>query len=129
MTMGGSEQVLETMRAVRDNGMEAWARATIRVTSSSAYARLSGLLSQPGLIAAAVVRKVTETSMSGLLARLNMPSRADVFALSQRLTHIQMAVDDLGAAMDAMRASAAQKTTSRREPSGAQGRRWRPGDR
>jgi hypothetical protein len=41
--------------------------------------------------------------MADLLAALNIPSRADVLALSQRLTRIEMALDDVGAGLDEMR--------------------------
>ena len=55
-----------------------------------------------------MIRKETDKAMRQLLAHANMPSRADVLSLSVRLTHIEMAIDDLAAAMDAMRASPAR---------------------
>ena len=44
-------------------------------------------------------------AMSGVLARLNMPSRGDVLTLSQRMTHIEMVLDDVGAGFDQLRRS------------------------
>ena len=84
--MAGSDpsDLLEAMRRVRDAGMDAWARTTRQVTNSTPYARLTGLLSQPGLIAAAFFRKASEKAMSRLLRQLNIPSRADVLSISLR---------------------------------------------
>ena len=132
--MAGPEtsDLLEAMRRVRDAGMDAWARTTHQVTSSTRYARLTGLLSQPGLIAAAVFRKASEKAMARVLGQLNMPSRSDVLSLSQRLTHIETAIDDLGATMDAVRAAAAAQTRRgppREKQIDEERPRWRAGDR
>ncbi|HZR07770.1 MAG TPA: hypothetical protein VFA79_04255 [Myxococcales bacterium] len=132
--MAGPDQtdVLETMRRVRDAGMDAWARTTHQVTRSSRYARLTGLLSQPGLIAAAIFRKASEKAMARLLGQLNMPSRADVLSVSQRLTHIETAIDDLSATLDAVKAAAAPQTRrapAREKQLDGERPRWRAGDR
>jgi hypothetical protein len=100
--------LFKAARELRDAGMESWAKIALQVTSSHAYSLLSSVLAKPGLIATGVARKKTDKAMAQLLAHANIPSRADVLALSVRLTHIEMALDDLAAAMDAMRASAAR---------------------
>jgi hypothetical protein len=57
--------------------------------------------------------------MADLLARFNMPSREDVLALSQRLTRIEMVLDDVGAGMDQLRRwSSRQPRLSAREREG-----------
>jgi hypothetical protein len=95
--------VLETVRQMRDAGMDTWAKATLRVTSSRPYQRLQGLLAKPTLLATALYREATETFMSGVLSQLNMPSRDDLSQVAKRLTRIEMTLDDLGAALDEMR--------------------------
>ena len=110
------------LRKARDQGMESWARAAIQLTSSEPYARASYLLSQPGLIAAGIVRKSREKAMWHVLAQLNMPSREDVLGLSRRLTHIEMVLDDLGAAIEAARSAPAEPEA----PRTAQGNGARP---
>jgi hypothetical protein len=95
----------KALRELREAGMESWAKIALQVTSSAAYSRVSSALVRPGLIAAGVVRKETDKVMAALLAHASMPSRAEVLSLSVRLTHIEMALDDLAAAVDAMRAS------------------------
>jgi len=104
--------VIEQLRQARDQGMDAWAKATLRVTSSEPYLRVTGLLLQPGLLATALVRNSTEKAMSELLARLNMPSREEVLSLSQRLTRIEVVLDDLSAAVDEVRAANPQPGAS-----------------
>jgi hypothetical protein len=95
--------MIDRLQKARDQGITAWAKATLRVTSSEPYLRATGLLMQPGLLATAFVRNSTEKTMSELLARFNMPSREEVLSLSQRLTRIEVVLDDLSAAVDAIR--------------------------
>ena len=45
-------------------------------------------------------RKVIEKAMTQALANLNMPSRDDVTRLAERLTNIEMRLDDLDAKLD-----------------------------
>jgi hypothetical protein len=51
-------------------------------------------------------RKTSESTMGGVLGNLNMPSREEVLQISQRLTHIEMALDDLAAGLDQLRRGA-----------------------
>ena len=101
--------VSKALRDARDAAMDAWAKATLRLTSSHEYQRLSGAISKPMLLATAFFRQTTEGVMSELLARFNMPSREEVLSLSQRLTRIEMALDDLGAGLDQLRRSGAAR--------------------
>jgi hypothetical protein len=123
--------LIEKLRQVRDQGMDAWSKAAIGIASSEPYHRLTGLFLQPGLIATAVFRKSTERYMSQALAQLNMPSREDVLALSQRLTRIEVVLDDLSAALDAARATGPRSDPSTAKSSqgnGAHGRAHAPGE-
>ena len=72
---GPGFDVIGQLRKMRDQGMDTWAKAAIRFTSSEPYQRMTGVFVQPGLLATAWVRNSTEKAMSDLLARLNMPSR------------------------------------------------------
>jgi hypothetical protein len=120
MTSESNKRLVETLREVRDSGMERMAKATLAWTSSEPYQRLNAALSKPAMLGIAVFRKAREAAMADLLAALNIPSRADVVALSQRLTRIEMALDDVGAGMDEIRrGSAAKKNPVAREHDGA----------
>jgi hypothetical protein len=96
--------VSKALREARDVGLDSLAKVVLAVTSSESYSRVSSTLAKPGLVLAGVARRRTDAAMSKLLAHSNMPSRTDVLTLSKRLTNIEMALDDLSAAVDTMRA-------------------------
>jgi hypothetical protein len=98
------------LRERRDTLLQALAEVTLRLTSSRPYFVISSALARPALYAAGATRKATTAATSQILAQLNLPSRGDVLGLSQRLTRIEMVLDDLGAAMDATAAAASAKS-------------------
>jgi len=102
------------LRELRDAGMDSWAKIALQVTSSPGYSLVSSLLAKPTLIATGVIRKETEKTMALVLAHANMPSRSEVLALSVRLTHIELALDDLAAAVEALRAQGARPAQLKR---------------
>jgi hypothetical protein len=104
--------VFKKLRELRDVGLDAVAKRVITITQSEPYSLASSLLAKPGLVMLAVTRRKVDKVMSEVLAHANMPSRSDVLALSTRLAHIEMALDDLGAAVDQMRGANAQSTQS-----------------
>lgn len=110
--------LFKVLREARDVGLEAWAKIVLGVTSSRPYSQATSALAKPGLIATAMARQKTDEAMSQLLAHVNMPSRADVLSLSVRLTHIEMALDDLSATVEAMRASVARPQPAAKRASG-----------
>jgi hypothetical protein len=115
--------VFKAVRELRDAGMESWAKIALQVTSSHAFSLLSSVLAKPGLIATGVARKKTDKAMAQLLAHANIPSREEVLALSVRLTHIEMALDDLAAAMETMRASPVRPAPAAKRASNDRARR------
>ena len=100
-------ELFKLARGLRDSAIESWARVAIAVTRSPAYMKMDAMLGQPALFVKAVARKPAEQALSQLLAQLQMPSRADVHAISQRLTRIEMVLDDLSASLETVRAVAA----------------------
>src|SRR6266540_3656026 len=107
-----SLDVFKAVRQLREAGMESWARIALRVVSSHTFSRVSAVVAKPGLIATSIARKRTGKAMTQLLAHANMPSRTEVLALSVRLTHIEIALDDLAAAMEEMRSSPGRPPTA-----------------
>ena len=97
---------LKLVRDARDAGMDAWAKLMLRLTGSHEYQRVQGFVFKPTLLAIAMFRKASDSTMGGVLGNLNMPSREEVLQISQRLTHIEMALDDLAAGLDQLRRSA-----------------------
>jgi hypothetical protein len=108
----GRINVFQVMRDARDMGMDSWAKVVLKVTSSAPYSLATSAIAKPSLFVAAAARRRTEAWMAQVLARMNMPSRTDVLTLSTRLTHIEVALDDLGAAVDSLRAQVGAKSTA-----------------
>jgi polyhydroxyalkanoate synthesis regulator phasin len=51
-------------------------------------------------------RRLLETAMTQVLTQLNMPTRSDITSLAERLTNIEMRLDDLDTKLDAMQKAA-----------------------
>jgi hypothetical protein len=119
----GSE-TLKTLREMRNAWLDTWAKMTLRLTSSPGYHRLTGAIMKPTLLATAIMRNATEAAMSRFLAQLNMPSREDVLTLAQRLTRMEMTLDDLGANLDQLRRAQARpvRAGARQRESDTRGR-------
>ena len=98
---------LKLFRDARDGTMDAWAKFMLNLTGSHEYQRLQGMITKPTFLAIALMRKATDSTMSALLGNLNMPSREELQQVSQRLTHIEMTLDDLAAALDQVRKASA----------------------
>ena len=117
---------MKLIRDARDGGLDAWAKLMLRLTSSHEYQRVQGAISKPTLLAIALYRKAAESAMTEVLANLNMPSREEVLSLSTRLTHIEMAIDDLGAGLEQLRRSVGgarpQRTSTRERDGGSETR-------
>ena len=119
--------VKKLLRDSRDGVIDAWAKLMLRLTSSHEYQRLQGAISKPALLGIALFRKTTESAMSEILAQLNMPSREEVLGVSQRLTHIEMVLDDLSASLDQLRRSTGGARPQRPSPrAGEAGPETRP---
>jgi hypothetical protein len=107
---------IQAMRARRDTLLNVVAEVTLRVTSSRPYFVISTALSRPALLATGLSRKVTTAATTRILARLNMPSREDVLTLAQRLTRMEMVLDDISAAVDASATAAGKSRPGTRQP-------------
>ena len=104
-------------RTMRDTGMDAWSKMMIQLVNSEAYAQATGALLDTWLTTSAPFRKAIETTMTQVLTQFNMPSRTDVTSLAERLTNIEMRLDDLEAKLDASQPAAPQpKSTKTQEP-------------
>ena len=85
---------------VRDIYLDAWSKAMIDTVNSEAYAQANGALLETCLTASSPFRIALEKGMAQAFQQLNMPSREDFAALSERLTHIEMRLDDMDAKLD-----------------------------
>lgn len=108
------------LKNIRDASMDAWSRMMIQLVTSDAYAQATGVALDAWLANSAPFRKALEQAMTQVLGKLQMPTRGDVTGLAERLTNIEMRLDDLEAKLDeGLRAAAAPK--ARPGPKGKSG--------
>jgi polyhydroxyalkanoate synthesis regulator phasin len=72
----------------------------IQMVNSETYAQATGKMLDAWLTGSAPFRKMIESTMTQALTQLNMPTRTDIISLAERLTHIEMRLDDLEAKLD-----------------------------
>ena len=97
------QQAFDPFRAwksMRDSGIDAWSKMMIQLVNTDAYAQASGAMLDAWLTSSAPFRKAIESAMTQVLTQLNMPTRTDITSLAERLTHIEMRLDDLEAKLD-----------------------------
>lgn len=85
---------------MRDANMDAWSKMMVEFVNTDAYAESTGAMLDAWLTTSGPLRKALEKSMSQALAELNLPSREDISRLAERLTHIEMRLDDMEAQID-----------------------------
>jgi polyhydroxyalkanoate synthesis regulator phasin len=88
------------LKGMRDANMDAWSKMMIELVNTDAYAEATGAMLNTWLTTSGPFRKVMEDSMAKTLEQLNMPSRDDVTRMAERLTNLEMRLDDLDAKLD-----------------------------
>lgn len=83
--------------------LDSWSKMMIDMVNTDAFAQATGTLLDAWTTTSAPLRKAMETTMTQVLANLSMPTRADVISLAERLTNIEMRLDDLEAKLDERR--------------------------
>jgi hypothetical protein len=94
------------LKSMTDSNMDAWSKMMIQLVNSDAYAQATGTMLDTWLTSSVSFRKAMEMAMTQVLAKLNMPSRADITSLAERLTNIEMRLDDMEAKLDENRRGA-----------------------
>lgn len=102
-----------TWRGMRDTYMDAMSKAMIDTVNSEPYSQAMSAMLDTWLSASVPLQQSVEQTMTQVLGQLNMPSRSDITSLAERLTNIEMRLDDLDAKLDALQSG--KKTSS---PSG-----------
>jgi hypothetical protein len=92
---GKDSDPISTFREMRDNYLDAWAKAMIETVNTDAYAKATGMMLETALTAYQPFREALEKVMPQTLQQLDLPSRADFIGLAQRVTHIEMKLDDM----------------------------------
>jgi hypothetical protein len=98
-----SDNPFDPFAAFRNTAMDAWSKSMIDFVNSDAYAQASGAMLDTYLSASQPFREAIERAMAQVLSQLNMPSRTDVTGIAERLTNIEMRLDDLEAKIDGLK--------------------------
>lgn len=91
---------MDPWRGMRDAYMETWAKTMVETVNSEAYAQTSGAILDLYLTASSPFREAMEKTMLKVLEQMSMPSRADFISLAERMTNVEMRLDDMDAKLD-----------------------------
>jgi hypothetical protein len=108
-------------RTTQNASLEAWSKAMIELVNTEAYAEATGRILDSYLAASVPMRKIVEQAMAQVLGQVNMPTRAEVLSLAERMTNIEMRLDDLDARFDGVQRMLTQivTNTSQNQPAPA----------
>ena len=91
---------VDPWRGMRDAYLDAWAKTMVEAVNSEAYAQASGAILDSYLTASSPFREAVEKTMLKVLEQMSMPSRADFISLAERMTNVEMRLDDMDAKLD-----------------------------
>ena len=101
-------------REGRDAYLDVWAKAMVNAVNSDQYAKATGALLDSYLTASSPFREVLEKSMAQVLQQLSVPSKSDFVTLAERITNIEMRLDDMDAKLDRILKQTAPPATKAR---------------
>lgn len=93
---------MEPWRGMRDAYLDAWSKSMVEMVNTEAYAQAAGAMLDTYLTVSTPFREAVEKAMLKTLEQLAMPSRADIVSIAERMTHIEMRLDDFDAKLDEM---------------------------
>src|SRR6476620_4037564 len=102
----GMTQMLDPFglwKSSRETMLEAWSKMMIDMVNSDEYARSTGMMLDQYLSLSQPVQDAVQKAMTGTLAYLNMPTRAEVISLAEQQVNIETRLDDLDAKTSDMR--------------------------
>ena len=109
---------MEPWRGVRDLYIDAWGKTMVDMVNTEAYAEATGAMLDTYLTVSTPFREAVEKAMLKTLEQLAMPSRADVVSIAERMTNIEMRLDDLDAKLDNIQRLIVQAGAAPRPQSG-----------
>ena len=79
---------------------DAWAKAMSETVASEEFAKSMGDYMDAYLQTSAPVRQLMEKAVERYLQQMGLPTRGEVISQAERLSNLEMRVDDLDAKMD-----------------------------
>lgn len=117
---------VESFREIRDNYLDSWAKVMIDVINTDAYAKATGNMLETCLSMSAPFRTAVEKAMLQTLQQLSMPSRNDFISLAQRVSNVEIKLDDVDAKLDRIEKLLTKPPTAQRTRPAARPRRPAP---
>ena len=87
-------------RTTQDSALDSWSKSMVELVNSQPYAEATARMLDSYLSMSIPMRKLLSQTMEQTLSQFNMPSRTEVISLAERLTNIEMRLDDMDARMD-----------------------------
>jgi len=94
------ETNLKNLKSMRDTSLESWSKMMIDMVNSDEYNQATGQWLDTYLTMSQPMKRIIDMTMTQVLTGLNMPMRSDVTSLAERLTNIEMRMDDQDAKLD-----------------------------
>lgn len=88
------------MKQMRDTGMENWAKSMTEYVNSDTFTAAQAETLNAWLATSTPFRKLLEDTLSKSMQALHLPSTDDLARLADRLTNIEMRLDDMDAKLD-----------------------------
>ncbi len=83
-----------------DSWTKSWSNAMSEMVASKSFADSMSQQMEGSMEALAMVRKQVSDLMEQYLQQMSLPTRKEVIGLAERMTRIEMLVDDLDAKLD-----------------------------
>jgi hypothetical protein len=106
-------------RQMRDVYLDVWAKTMVETVNTEAYAKATGTMLDAYLAVSSPFRDAVEKAMLQALHQLSMPSRADFIGLAERLTNVEMRLDDMDAKLDRIEGQISKPATATRRGAAA----------
>lgn len=87
-------------RTTQDSALDSWSKSMVELVNSQPYAEATARMLDSYLSMSIPIRKLLSQTMEQTLSQFNMPTRTEVISLAERLTNIEMRLDDMDARMD-----------------------------
>lgn len=88
------------MKNMRDTSMDTWAKAMTEFVNSDSFTATQAETLNVWLATSTPFRKLLEETLSKSMEALHLPTTNDLVRLAERLTNIEMRLDDMDAKLD-----------------------------
>ncbi len=104
---------MEPWRGMRDVYLDVWSKTMVEMVNSEAYSQATGAMLDTYLTMSAPFREAVEKAMLTTLQQLAMPTRNDVISIAERMTNVEMRLDDLDGKIDELLARSSKPAPAR----------------